>query len=278
MLNIGVRCIPFRELIIFFRGETTMTRFWAVVAACIVLTLPGWAGAAGFEAAVGVWHQSPSGDVTYKGQTAHDRLDLNSSLGLDSETGLHFRARLETPLILPNIGFMATPTTFSGRGTAKGSFTFGNQTFAADAPVSGKLRLNQYDVSLFYGIPGLDTATMGMFNVDLGLNLRLMDVDVEVRQEQAGLSESESLFLPVPTLYAGASLRPLDFFALEAEARGVTYAGNHFYSLIGRVRFDPLDHFFLAGGYRLDSVSIDEKGLKTDVDISGPFMEVGISF
>lgn len=110
------------------------------------------------------------------------------------------------------------------------------------------------------------------------MNLRLMDVDIEVRQEQAGLSESESLFLPVPTLYAGASLRPLDFFALEAEARGVTYAGNHFYSLIGRVRFDPLDHLFLAGGYRYDSISIDEKGLKADVDISGPFAEIGISF
>ncbi len=255
-----------------------MKMFWTVLTTCIMLILPGWAGATGFEAAVGVWHQSPSGDVSYKGQTGHDRLDLESTLGLDDETGLLFRARLETPLILPNIGFMATPTTFSGKGTAKGSFTFGNQTFSADAPIDGKLRLNQYDVSLFYGIPGLKMATMGMFNVDLGLNLRLMDVDFEVRQEQTGLSESENLLLPVPTLYAGASLRPLDFFALEAEARGVTYAGNHFYSLIGRVRFDPLDHLFLAGGYRYDSVSIDEKGLKADVDISGPFAEIGISF
>lgn len=255
-----------------------MTRFWAGVATCIVLMLPGWAGATGFEAAVGVWHKSPSGDVTYKGQTAHDRLDLESSLGLDSETGPHFRARLEMPLILPNIGFMATPTTFSGRGTATGSFTFGDRTFAAGVPIDGKLRLNQYDVSLFYGIPGLEMATMGLFNVDLGLNLRLMDVNLEIRQEQAGLSESKSMLLPVPTLYLGASLRPLDFFALEAEARGVTYAGNHFYSLIGRLRFNPLDHLFLAGGYRFDSVSIDEKGLKADVDIRGPFMEIGINF
>ncbi|WP_084605075.1 TIGR04219 family outer membrane beta-barrel protein [Desulfonatronum thioautotrophicum] len=255
-----------------------MSRFWVALAACMLLAMPGWVGATGFEAAVGVWQQSPSGDVSYKAQTGDDRLDLESRMGLDDETGLIFRARLETPLFLPNIGFMATPTTFSGKGTATGSFRFGDQTFSGDAPIDGKLRLNQYDVSLFYGIPGLKMATMGMFNVDLGLNLRLMDVDVEVRQEQTGLSESESLFLPVPTLYAGATLRPLDFFALEAEARGVTYAGNHFYSLIGRVRFDPLDHLFLTGGYRYDSISIDEQGLKADVDISGPFVEIGISF
>ena len=255
-----------------------MNRYWGIAALCLVLAVPTWTGATGFEVAVGVWRQSPSGNVLYRGETVDDRLDLTSSLGLEDETGLVLRAWLDTPLFLPNIGFMATPVTFSGMGTATGSFTFGDQAFAPEVPVDGTLRLNQYDVSLFYGIPGVKTATMGMFNVDLGLNLRLMDVEMDVHQDQLGLSESESLFLPVPTLYAGASLRPVDFFAVEAEARGVTYVGNHFYSFIGRLRVDPVKHLFLTGGYRFDSVSIDEQGLKADVDISGPFVEIGISF
>ena len=249
-----------------------------VLVVCLVAAMPGLAAATGFEAAVGVWHQSPSGDVSYKGRTAQDELDLDTNLGLDDKSGLLFRAKLETPLFLPNVSFMAAPVTFKGRGTSESSFRFGDETFAAQVDVDGTLRLNQYDIALFYPIPGLKSATMDMFNIDLGLNLRLMDVDAEVRQELTGISESQSFLLPVPTLFAGAMFRPSEWFAFEAEARGVTYSGNHFYSLIGRLRVDPLDHFFVAGGYRFDSVSIDERDLKADVDISGPFVEIGISF
>lgn len=256
-----------------------MTRIITIlVATCLFLAVPAWAGAAGIEAAVGIWHQSPSGDISFKRLSAHDTLDLDKNLGLNDETGILFRARLETPMILPDVSFMATPVTFEGRGRVQRQFSFGDRVFTPEADLDGKVRLNQYDISLFYGIPGLKAASSGMLNLDLGLNLRLIDFSAEISQPQTGLSSSESHFLPVPTLYAGASVRPFDVLAFEAEGRGLTYSGNHFYSLIGRVRVDPINHLFIAGGWRYDSISIDEKGLKANIDLSGPFAEIGFSF
>lgn len=256
-----------------------MTRMISIfMAASLLLAAPTWVGAAGFEAAVGIWHQTPSGDISYKGRSAQDELNLDRNLGLGSETNLLVRARLETPMVLPDISFMAAPSSFSGTGRIQRRFTFGDRDFVAEADLEGKVRLNQFDFSLFYGIPGLKAASSGIFNLDLGLNLRLIDFSAEVRQPQTGISASESYLLPIPTLYAGAGIRPFDVLAFEAEARGVTYSGNHFYSLIGRIRVDPIDHLFIAGGWRYDSLSIDEKELKADIDLSGPFAEIGFTF
>jgi len=49
-------------------------------------------------------------------------------------------------------------------------------------------------------------------------------------------------------------------------------------TLIGRVRWNAVGPFFVAGGYRYDKYDIDEEGVILDADFSGPFGELGLSF
>ena len=82
------------------------------------------------------------------------------------------RAKVELPLILPNIYLMYTPMSFDGTGSKNVTFTYGNQTFNANAPIQSKLTLDHIDLALFYPVPLLKTATLGKLNAELGLNVR----------------------------------------------------------------------------------------------------------
>ncbi len=141
---------------------------------------PGAASATGLELAVGVWNQSPKGDISYKPVTGLDNLSIDDDLKYSDETRIFGRAKIELPLFLPNIYLMATPSEFSNTGSKNASFRFGNQIFAANVPFTSELKLDHYDVGLYYGIPLLKTATAGILNVDLGLNARIIDFKARV--------------------------------------------------------------------------------------------------
>ena len=81
-----------------------------------------------------------------------------------------------------------------------------------------------------------------------------------------------------PTPSPALQIKPVDILAIEAEARGVSYSGNHLYSLIGRVKLNILGPVFVAAGYRLDKLEIDEEDVEVDADFSGPFFEAGFKF
>lgn len=230
------------------------------------------------EVAVGGWRQSPDGELAYKPLTANDTLDLENSFKYDDELRMLGRARLVTPLFLPNIYVMATPMEFDGTGIKGESFKFGDVTFRTDVEFYSQLTLHHYDIALFYGLPLLKKATFKKFNVDLGLNARIVDFEAEVRQDETGLSQSESYTVLIPMVFIATQVRPIERLAIEVEGRGVSYSGNHLYSLIGRLKVKAVGPLFVAGGLRYDALKIDEKDVEVDTTFIGPFMEVGLQF
>jgi outer membrane protein len=120
------------------------------------------------------------------------------------------------------------------------------------------------------------TATLGKLNVDAGLNFRFIDVKAEVKQ--GSTHESKSFWLPLPMVYVGAQLKPIKDFAIEAEIRGIALGGNHFYDLIGRLKYNVVGPAFIAAGYRHEDVKIDSKDVKANLKFSGPFVEAGVEF
>lgn len=232
------------------------------------------ASALGLEAAVGVWNQDPSGDVSYKGQS----LDVENELKYDSETRLFGRVKIDMPLLFPNIYIMGTPMEFEDNGSKNINFTFGNKTFNGNVPFSSKLQLDHYDIALYYGLPFLKTATAGKFNAEVGLNVRMIDFKADINQPQTNKSESKSLDIWMPMIYIGAQLKPVKTLAVEAEARGIAYSGNHYYDLIGRLKVKPVGPLFIAGGYRYENIKIDESDIKASLKFKGPFIEAGVEF
>jgi outer membrane protein len=249
-----------------------------LLVALLAMTLaPVTASAIGIEAAIGGWRQSPSGDIGYNPLTEADRLDLERDARYDDETRLFGRVKIDLPM-LPNIYLMATPVEFEGVGQRASSFRFGGQDFDANVPFSSKVVLDQYDIALYYGIPLLETATLNTLNIELGINLRIIDASVEATQEASGLSDSRSAVLPVPMIYLGVQLKPLDWLALEAEARGMAYSDNRYLDLIGRLKVSPVGPVFVAAGWRHQDVKIDSRDIEADMKIKGPFAEAGFVF
>ena len=256
-----------------------MKQLWICLGLALLLAMPATSFAIGLEAAIGGWGQNVSGDMSYKPLNAiRDTLDFEKDLGYDSETQVMGRVRIDMPLIIPNIYVMVTPMEFEGAGQQTVEFKFGNDTFQAAIPYTSKLSMNHVDVGLFYSIPLLKMATFNRLNIDLGLNLKVADFSAEIIQPGSGLREKEDDVLPIPMVFAAVQFKPIDLLALEAEGRGVSYSGNHLFTLIGRVKVKPFGPFFIAGGYRYDSIKLDEEDLRLDAQVDGVFVETGFEF
>lgn len=232
-----------------------------------------YAYAVGIEAALGAWNQNPQGDMGYKGDSLSLKSDLQYS---NTKTEMFGRVKIDMPLFIPNIYMMATPMKYTGNGVKTSAFRFGDKVYVANVPYSSELKLDHYDIGLYYGIPFLQTATAKKLNVDVGLNVRIMDMKGSVTQ--GNTSESKSLTLPLPMLYVAGQLKVIGDFSVEAETRSIAYSSNHYIDLIGRLKYKIFGPAFIGAGYRYEKIKVDQSDLKVDVNVGGPFAEIGVKF
>ena len=255
-----------------------MKKFILLIGFVFMLSMATTSYGFGIEIAGGAWNQSPSGEMSLDPSTTDDDLDLEDNLNYDDKWQPFGRLIIGLPSLLPNIYLMYTPMKWDETGSKNVSFKFGDEIFDADIPFDSELKLNHFDVGLFYGLPFLKTASKDVLNIDLGLNFRLMDVKAEIDQPDTGIKESESYFLPLPMIYAGMQIDPSKYFAIEFEGRGVGWKSNHYISLVGRLKLRPYGPFFVAGGYRYDNVKIDYQDIDIDTEFQGIFAEAGLEF
>ena len=266
-----------------FQRRFQVKKFGFLIPLMVVLTVlfisPVRTYALGLEAAAGYSNQVPSGDLRYSGALGEGTdLNLKEDLNYDSKARAYIRIKADLPLFLPNIYFMATPMKFEGSGSKDVTFKFGDKEFNAGASFNSVLKADHYDIAVYYSLPFLNTATAGSLNVELGLNLRIIDFEAKISQDSLNKSATASYILPVPMVYAGVQLKPVDLFSIEAEFRGITYGSNSYYDLIARMKVKPVGPVFIAGGYRYEKIKIDHKDIKASMEFKGPFIEAGVSF
>jgi outer membrane protein len=235
--------------------------------------------AIGAEIAVGGWEQTPSGDLAYKDIA---EIDLVDEAELEKNVAYTGRIKLDMPLLIPNVYFMYTPMSFEGEGTKSQSFDFGGVTYEANAKFESKLVLNHADLALYYELPFISTATLGVLNAEVGLNVRYLDFSYDVKGTElsTGLSREESVGASVyiPMVYAGVQLEPTDSVALEVEYRGISLSNNRYDDIIARLKVKPFGPLFVAAGYRQQTMFIDEDDAEVDMSFKGPFLEAGLQF
>ena len=244
-----------------------------IICLLVLITIPVQVTALpmfGIEGAVGVWWPTPDGNMRTGADT--DRLDLKNDFSFSRETEFSGRLKIDMPLMIPNAYFMANPLKFNERTT--NSFEFGGESFSGE--LNTEMKINQYDLGLYYAVPFLKSATLDKLNVDAGLNFRFIDAEASV--SQGSHSESESMNIVIPQVYLGFQFQPVERFSFEAEARGLTYRNDTSYSLLGRVKASAFGPVFVSGGYRYDDYDIDKDGLIINFNFSGPFLETGLSF
>jgi len=227
------------------------------------------------EGAVGIWRQDPSGNFSLDGDTLEgDSLDIEDDLKYDRDDNLIARVRLDLPGLFPNVYLMATKVEFEETGRREEPFRFGNEVFQGS--FESRLKYDHYDISVFYSIPLIKTASLNRLNFDLGLNGRVVDLQAEV--SQSGRTEREDLTAFVPMLFAAAQARPFKFLSIEGELRGLAISSQHLLDIIGRVKVKPTAFLFIAGGYRFEDIEVDQSGIAADFTIEGPFAEAGVEF
>ena len=243
--------------------------------------LPQKSYATGIEVSVGLWRQKPSGDIAYKPLSTIDRLSIEQDLNLEEEDRVFARIKAELPLFFPNIYVIVTPMKFENAGSKDVNFTFGDITFDVNFPYESKIKLDHYDIALYYGLPFLKTSTLGKLNVEIGINTKIIDFEAEISGDKVGggpITESKSETIVVPMIYAGIQFNPVDLLSIELEGRGIAYSSNHYYDFIGRVKIKPVGPLFIAGGYRHEDIEIDNSGVEASIKFSGPFVEGGVYF
>lgn len=225
------------------------------------------------EGAVGGWYVAPSGDLEYNRVSGVPRVDLESDLGFEEETALMGRLRFEHPVpIIPNFYVLATPMEF--KGTATKNFNFNGQDFGVGTQT--KLTFDQYDVTMYYGIPLLGIVSLGSLAIDVGLNVRVIDMDAEMTL--GADTERVDMTIPLPMIYLAAGFNPIDMIDLEAEIRGLSVGYGGVISAIARVNVNLFGPLYVSGGYRYEDVSVDKDDFEADMKFSGPFAEVGLEF
>lgn len=259
------------------RNRKTGSFLCALAALLLLISAP--AGAlplVDIEGAVGGWQASPSGGMAYQGSD----LDLEGDLDYDHETDFTARLKIDMPLVLPNIYLMATPLEYEEATTRTRGFTFGGESFEKETDFRSRLTLDHYDIGFFYDVPLVQTVTLHRLNLEAGVNARIIDAEAVVEQEAGGerVYAKKSETIPVPMVYLGAGLYPVERFGLEVELRGISYSDYELLSVIGRLRVKAFGPMFISGGYRYDAYDVKEDDLEIDVDFSGPFLETGLKF
>lgn len=241
----------------------------------LILAMPASSYALGLEIALGGWQQTPSGTMSYGAGSPGD-IDLVGDAGLDREIRLFGRVKIEMPHVLPDIYIMATPLLFEGTGSKDAPFKFGGKDFKADESIKSSLDFTCYDVALYYGMPFLETATRDKFNLDLGLNMRIINFRAEL--EGATETARKSMSVAFPMLYVNARTMPVKRFAFELDTRVMVIEDDHMYSIILRLRAEPVGPMFLAGGYRYEDIKIERDDVRVKARFLGPFVEAGVQF
>ncbi len=242
---------------------------------------PSWAT---LEMGIGAWNQNIEGDISYSlFNNVTDEADLHRDLDLKKDTRGTGYLKLELP-VLPSLYLGFTPMSYKGTDVMDRPYNFGHYTFLEDRLLDTRMKLNHFDIGLYYSLTMPDLAGLKQVKLDLGLDLRTAELDVSVTGTVATgngekrVREAEDYTLPIPMLYAAVQITPAEKISLEFEGRGVSLGGDDLVSLLGKVKYRIHGALFIAAGYRYDYIRLDEDDLNIDSTVSGIFCETGLEF
>lgn len=158
------------------------------------------AGLVDIEIGAGAWNAGPSGQITY-GKTTPTEVDFADDLNLDDSSNGYVYLRVDHFIpIVPNLRLEQQNYTTTGKGTISSGVKFGDINYAVAADTETDVTLNQQDIILYWGIPGLNALTAGILDVELGIDVKQVDGEITLTSSQG--TETVDFNVPVPMGYA----------------------------------------------------------------------------
>ncbi|WP_192954709.1 TIGR04219 family outer membrane beta-barrel protein [Gallaecimonas mangrovi] len=239
--------------------------------ASAVVVLPAHADFLGIYAGAGYWKNDMSGDLLGTSTSA------DNELGLDSADLVQWYVNFEHPIpLIPNVRIAYSDIDQAGSGTLDSGITYDGNTYSGQ--VDSHLALKMTDVTLYYEL--WDTGA----DFDVGVTGRKFDGYMQLSDPGGSNQASSSVNDWVPMAYGNLRI-DLPFTGLYAQVQGngIAYSGNHIYDYSALIGYTldipgPFDVGVEAGYRRLELKLSDIGDFNTDLDISGPFVNVTMHF
>ncbi|WP_372965421.1 TIGR04219 family outer membrane beta-barrel protein [Marinobacter sp.] len=244
-----------------------MRKLMIVLGGSLVLAAPlANADILGVGANVSYWDSDFSGDVVNKGSA----VDIEDDLNMSSDGNANFTANFEHPIpLLPNVRVNYTDISQSGSGNIGAG---GFDVIGANSSVDSELDIEQLDATFYYEV--LDN----WVNLDLGLTARKFDSELVLRDKRSGQVSNTSVDAVVPMGYAAVRFDlPFSGVSVGGEGNVIAYDGDslHDFNVYGQYQFAMVQ---LRAGYRQMAIDYEDDDDQLDVELSGPFASVGVSF
>ena len=218
------------------------------------------------------WDYEVSGKIR-DSATVGFEVDLKTDLFLQDKKQTFVLAYIEHPIpVLPNIRIGSTSLSTTGSGDAIKTFTYNNQTFNINTPITSSLNLDHTEIALYWNV--LDNVV----GFDLGLNVKSFDGAVKL--DTTGVSVNEVFDETVPMLYAGLQIELPYGLQIAGDMSYIAYDGSSFTDTLVRLRYTS-DYIIGAEiGYRSFVIDYEDTTANeyVDIDFSGPYVGLHLAF
>ena len=133
------------------------------------------AGLVTVDAGGGMW-MSKFNSSSIKGVVSGTDVEITTDLKNDNSTYWYLRLDHFIPVV-PNV--RVEGLNFTTKGTATGSATILGQDLTLSNSTAN-ITLNQIDYTAYWGIMGLNTLTLGVLDVEWGVNVKMLDGSIEM--------------------------------------------------------------------------------------------------
>jgi outer membrane protein len=214
----------------------------------------------GIYAGAGTWQADYSGDI------GNPSASINE-LGLKDDNNQFYYIAIEHPILfLPNIKLQKNDISSRQSGTITNGFSLDNANFPAGTQVSTDIDLSYTDAALYYEL--LDN----WINLDLGVTLRKYSGHLQA--QSSPLADQINIDLKVPLLYGRFQFDlPFTGFSAGFEGNYITYDGSDLADYTAKISylFDSALDVGIEVGYRSITANIDDDGVNTNLDLTGPY-------
>lgn len=238
-----------------------------LAASALVLCLPisSYADTLGFKIGANLWQQNYDG--TIQAGTGGTKIDLETDLGFDDDSGANFYVAIEHPIpILPNIRLQHTELDITESNTLQRSITFNDVTYNVSADIKSVSDLSHTDATLYYEV--LDNWA----SLDLGITVRVFNEGVKITDQTNGNSSSEDLDETLPMLYGAVKFDlPLTGLYVGGDVNWVAISDDSLLDAKINVGYETSFGLGIEAGYRSFDLEIEDDEDKANVTIDGAY-------
>lgn len=231
------------------------------------------------EGGTGLWYAETTGNMNTAGDAS---IDLKNDLGLEeSSNGYYYLDVNHFVPIIPNVRLEGQKYSVDGSKTT--NVTFKGQTF--NSTTNTDLKLDQTDLILYWGVPGLKTLSLGHVAVDFGIDIKKFDGYAKLTDGTN--NENVNIDFTVPMGYLAASVKvPFINTKVSASTKMISYKSSSLNESMVKASFKlpipiPAIDIKAEVGYKTQNLELDPKlsdDINVDIKNSGMFVGIAAKF